>query len=99
MDKNPLLQLPEEVTLLGIPIKIIVDDTMIEKHSFIGRADYINQTIIIDTTAPKETVEQALIHELCHYIMHFMGEEELRDNEKFVDMLAHLIYQALASIR
>jgi len=93
------MELPKQITLMGIPIEIVVKNDMIESTSHIGIADYINQKIYIDTSAPKETVEQALVHEICHFILHYMGEDTLRDNEKFIDLMAHLCYQALTSAK
>ena len=93
------MKIPTELTLMGIPIKIEIDNTFVKRYGRIASIDYIKQIITIDTSHPKETVEQALIHEICHMIMYIMGEEELQKNEKFIDILAHLIYQALATAK
>ncbi len=89
------MDIPKEVTLAGIPIKTIFDNTLIKEHNIIGKADYEHQEIVIDTSvAPRETTEQAYLHELVHYILYIMGKHDLRNDEAFVDLFAHLLYQA-----
>lgn len=46
---------------------------------------------------PPESVEHAFLHELMHAVMHAMGETKLYGNEKFIDMSAGLLHQALIS--
>lgn len=89
------MDIPKEITLAGIPIKTIFDDKLIKDHNIIGKADYEKQEIVIDiSVAPKETTEQAYVHELVHYILYIMGQHDLRNDEAFVDLFAHLLYQA-----
>ena len=47
------------------------------------------------TIAAAETMEQAFWHELIHFITFMMSEDELRNNEKFVDIAAHFLHQAV----
>lgn len=62
----------------------------------IGKADYQNQRICINPEfAGKCLTEQTYYHELMHWMLFIMGEDELKSNEQFVDMLSHFIYQAI----
>ena len=69
---------------------------MVDDQGVIGAANYKDQCIYLDVdAAPEDTVAQAYYHELIHWIFFIMNEEELRNNEKLVDTMAHLLYQAL----
>jgi len=88
-------QIPSRITLAGIPIDIVIDDTFAQKHNCAGQSCYQSQTIHLDTKiTPRESAEQTLIHEILHWCFYILGEDELRNNERIVDSLAHLLYQA-----
>lgn len=88
------MNIPQQFQLAGITIDVNLDDTYIKENSRIGEANYFAQQITIDPTTPKkEMSEQAFYHELVHWILYIMNEDELRQNEKFVDIFGHLLYQ------
>ena len=92
------LNIPSQVEIAGITIKTVLmgENDEWEEKGCVGKADYKNQTIIIDTTLVKEgMLEQIYYHELLHWIFYIMGEEKLQRDEKIVDLLAHFIYQAI----
>ena len=45
---------------------------------------------------PKDEVEQTFFHELIHAVLFTMGKDKLNNDEKFVDVFAGLLHQALA---
>ena len=45
---------------------------------------------------PKDEVEQTFFHELTHAVLFTMGKDKLNEDEKFVDVFAGLLHQALA---
>jgi hypothetical protein len=70
---------------------------MVQKDKVIGSACYPSQSINIDPSAsPHDWIMQAYFHELTHWILHVMSHP-LQNDEAFVDMFAHLLYQALKS--
>ena len=88
------MRIPKKFNLAGLTIKVKIEDDLVESKKCIGEARYSKQEIAIDTSAaPKELTEQSFYHELTHWILYMMGEEELRNNEKFVDIFAHFWYQ------
>ncbi len=88
--------IPRSFMLGGLTINVVRDDDLVNSRSIIGEARYHEQTIRIDTSvAPRQTVEQSFFHELTHWIFFIMNEDELRNNEKLVDLFAHFLYQAL----
>lgn len=81
----------------GIKVAVIQKPGMFEDTKCVGRCVYLRQELWIDPTCgPEETVEQALVHEMVHWILFIMNEELVND-EKFVDLFAHLAYQVLDS--
>ena len=90
---------PEEITIAGMTIKTVVDNTLKEKQKALGKADYASQTIFLDLEhQTKQSAEQTYIHEMIHFIFHYLYLKE-RDDEKLVDNIAQLLYQALKSAK
>jgi hypothetical protein len=88
--------IPRHIELGGIVITVELDPTLHQSKGMIGEARYAEQKIVIDpSVAPLDTTAEAYLHELCHYILFIMNENELRNNEKYVDIFAHFLYQAL----
>jgi hypothetical protein len=95
--KNSTL-IPTKLTIAGIPITIEIRKAASENERCIGHADYQNQKIIlVCDIVEKELFEQTYFHELIHWILYIMGKPELRDDEGFVDLFAHLLYQAVST--
>ena len=93
------MQIPDEFKLAGFTITVVDKENLVEERGIIGEAVYSKQLIYLDKNAVpvNETVEQAYLHELVHWILYVMNEDQLKDNEKFVDIFAHLLYQAISS--
>lgn len=90
------MNIPHSFTLAGLTIDIVKSDTLIKEKGIIGQANYSEQKIYIDAShSPDDSIEQAFYHELTHFILFVMNEDKLRNNEKFVDVFSHLLYQAL----
>jgi len=89
--------IPNSFMLGGLKIDVEIDETLKEKN-MIGQANYVAQMIKIDPTiSTLQFVEQSFVHELVHWIFYMIDEDELRQNEKLVDLFAHFLYQALTS--
>ena len=92
--------IPTSFTLGGLTIDVVLDDTLVKSKNMLGEASYSKQMIRLDASAaPRQTVEQAFIHELTHWIFYVMNEDELRNNEKLVDLFSHFLYQALVTAK
>lgn len=54
---------------------------------------------LIDSTTlyPKSQIEQTFLHELVHVILYAMNEMKLFEDEKFVDLFATFLHQALTT--
>lgn len=87
-------RIPKSFMVAGITVKVEEDGELVKKRSMMGEARYIEQKILMDTNAvPDETAAQVFFHEKVHWALYIMNEDDLRNNEKFVDLLAHLLYQ------
>lgn len=88
------MNIPNEVNIAGISIRVEFSTDLPE--GCIGKADYQNQKIVINKDfAGRHLTEQTFYHELVHWILFVMGENELKGNERFVDLFSHFIYQAV----
>jgi len=93
------MKIPESFGLAGFTISVIAKDGLINERGIIGEALYSKQLIYLDKNAEieEETKKQAYLHELVHWILYIMNEDDLKNNEKFVDVFAHLLYQAIST--
>ena len=92
------MTIPRQTELGGIVITVELDPTLHQQKGMIGEARYAEQKIVIDPrVAGRDTTEETYYHELVHFILFIMNEDELRNNEKFVDIFAHFLYQAVKS--
>lgn len=90
--------IPLSIQLGGLTIDVLFQEKLAKNDGMIGVADYALQQIRLDPTiTTKQTTEQAYFHELTRWILFMMDERELCNNEKFVDVFAHFLYQALTS--
>jgi len=88
--------LPKSIRLAGFEVKIIQDETFEANSGKVGYCCYKTQTIVIDPSfGSEEAVKQILLHEIVHWILFVMGEQELRNNERFVDMFANFLHQSI----
>ncbi len=97
------MKIPKEFKLAGKKIKVEFVDDLKNEEDAIGAAVYRRNIIRIQTPSettpiPKESVEQTFFHELVHFILHEIGEDELRDNERFVTSFSGLLHQAIKTM-
>lgn len=95
------LNIPKQIELGGLTIttKLLTEEGEGEKNT-IGKADYKNLQIIIDTTlgVHEKHLEQIYYHELCHWIFYVMDEHEMQKNEKLIEVFSHFLYQSIGKI-
>lgn len=90
--------IPKRITLAGQVITIVRDPNLYTERKILGEALYSKSQIVLDTGAcPQQVIEQNFLHELVHWIYFIMNEDEHRNNEKMVDLFAHLLHQATIS--
>jgi len=92
------MRIPSSFILHGEKITVEQDDALIHRNDSTGEARYRDSKIVLQATskahkATKARTEQIFLHELVHFILHHMGENDLCNNEKFVDLFARLLHQ------
>lgn len=91
---KPFPRYPKKIKLAGIEVSTVINDALLEEQKA-GKAAYHEQSIeVLSKGLPVETMEQCYVHELVHWILFIMNSEKQQD-EAFIDMFAHLLYQAL----
>lgn len=96
-------RIPESFYLHGQKIKVGFSKDLVMKSDAIGMSKLrANQILIQDSTAVHKLApqqqEEVFFHELVHFILDHMGEEELCRNEDFTDSFAHLLHQAMTTM-
>lgn len=87
--------IPKLFWLGGLQIDVSFDENLYRNRKIVGEARYPSQSITLDSvTLSKQSTEQNYFHELTHWILYMMNEDDLRNNEKFVDVFATFLYQA-----
>jgi len=97
------LKLPTAFTLHGQRITVTQVDHIGSENGTLGEARLAKNEIAIQTNANGFTrlstqIEQTFLHELVHFILHHMGQDELCGEEQFVDGFSHLLHQAFTSM-
>ena len=90
--------IPKSFWLGGLQIDVSYDENLYKNKKIVGEARYPSQSICLDSVIlNKQMTEQNYFHELTHWILYVTNEDDLRNNEKFVDLFAHFLYQARVS--
>lgn len=93
-----IYRLPRSFELGGLKIKVEIVPNLVHETDCRGKAEYRDNVIRLqcDTTGfpvQKQDVESAFWHELVHWILWTMEEDELRNNEKFVSLFSTFLHQ------
>ena len=92
------MKIPKSVEIISQKINVTHRPNLITTSEAIGKAIFAENKIYIqqDTNTfkiSKDAQEHAYYHELSHFILYYMGEMELCNNEKFVDLLGNILLQ------
>lgn len=88
------MKIPRNFKLAAMDIKVEHKGSIcIGESKVSGMTDYANQKILLSAAPSQQVLEQTFMHELVHWVLFMMGEHKLRNNEKFVDLFAHFMYQ------
>jgi predicted SprT family Zn-dependent metalloprotease len=98
-EKNAV-DIPKTFELGGLTINVVFDETLFEKTQHVGKAKYADQTITMDpTVTDREMLEQLFLHELVHWILFMMQKDDMQEDEEFINLFSHFLYQALITAR
>lgn len=89
--------IPKKFSLGGFEFTVICDPSLLPEESLEGEISYKKQIIRIHKwkkgEVTKEFASQVFFHELVHGILYYIGEMELKSNEKFVDNFANHLFE------
>lgn len=91
--------IPTEFQLFGTTIKVLFDNDKMNTLKYYGCFDYSDSTITLSftkgtTVLSLDRIKDTFYHEKVHAILDTMNEQELSENEKFVDVFAKLLRQS-----
>ena len=98
-----ILRIPKSFQLLGQTITVEWMDRLIEDQDAVGESHYRKNRIVLQQhndgiVRPQTQSEATFCHELVHWIFFMMNEDDLRKNEKLVDVFGRLLHQALITM-
>lgn len=93
------VKIPKRFKLFGSTTNIVWDNDRMNATDKYGEHDYSRQRITLATThgsnaLAKDKIIDTYYHEKVHAILIAMGERELNNNEKFVDVFGKLLRQS-----
>lgn len=94
------MKIPVKFKLFGSTYTVGFKDNLRVLEGAVGQCCYREQKIELEPEGAahtKDAVGHTFCHELIHAILNNMGERELNDNEKFVDIFGGMLHQALTS--
>lgn len=93
-----LAKIPKEFMLFGTKISVKYDNGLYYNNDATGESRYpVNEIVLQSTNDDYKADDSTFYHELVHWVLHMMGEEELDSNEKFVDIFGRLLHQFITT--
>ena len=97
-------KIPKQFSLMGQTIYVEFRDDLVHGADAHGTANYRENKIYIQKPTkswnlPKDHLEHVFFHELAHWVLYTLKQDELYNNEPFVDMLGGLFYQAISTAK
>jgi len=91
--------IPKSFQIGGHTIKVEQTEN-IDPAESLGECSLIKQYVKVATKShyknlPKTTIEHTYLHEIVHIILMMMNEDDLNNNEKFVDNFSGFLHQIL----
>ena len=90
------MKIPKKFKILGYTIKVKYKKDLCALNDVYGFAEYRKNTIRLQKVMgiyTKNQIEATFYHEVVHFILNAMGEDELKSNEKFVGLFADMLHQ------
>jgi len=95
------MNVPKKIKIAGVEYSIKVENKELDKDRAYGIANYITSEILLSTKynhrdRSELSVEQTFWHEALHAMLDVMQEDDLNNNEKFVNTLSSFIHQIVS---
>lgn len=97
------MKIPSKFNLLGHVIEVKYEPERFFERNAYGSCSYEGKWIKLVPPSDSHPItngslEQTFLHELMHMVLYHTQESQLSDNEKFVDLVAGLLHQALTTM-
>ncbi len=94
--------IPKSFTIFAHKFNVKYSDNLIQREGAVGIYRHSKNEITVQNNIKGSNImesrqEQTYFHELVHCIFDQIGEDELCNNEKLVDMFSQALHQALTS--
>lgn len=91
------LNIPSEITIFHHIIHVIIDDNLVQKENNVGEARFRDNEIRLQNPdvfyVPNSRMTGTFWHEVAHFVAHFMGDYELRDDETKIELMGNILAQ------
>jgi len=94
------VKIPTSFKLLGHKYTVAYDPGLLDREGCSGLAVYQTHQILLAPPNANRCIErvcQTFWHEVAHHMMERMGCDDLRADEKFIDMLSSLLHQVIVT--
>jgi lipoate synthase len=83
----------ESIKIMGCDYKVIESDKISRDSYVYGEADHVEQVIKLSKELKPQLKAETLLHELLHVVLFKLREDELFDNERFINSVAAILLQ------
>ncbi|NBP02483.1 MAG: hypothetical protein EBU90_20665 [Proteobacteria bacterium] len=93
------LVIPSSFKLAGHTYSVKFQKDLLTTDNEFGSLNEVTHVMTLQPPdpVPQSRVESTFLHELLHAIFYELGESELDKNERLIDSVANLLYQAFVS--
>ena len=94
--------IPKTFEILGHQVTVRFDKEYSEDAECHGSFSIGRSAIRLqpeDSTWTRKMVEHTFVHEMTHALLEIIGESKLSKNEKFVDLFAGALHQAINTMK
>lgn len=98
-------RIPSSFMLFGETIKVVFKKDLIDREDIVGAACYRQNRIELQDikqeayNRPESQMEVTFLHELVHFILWSLGEDEFRKDEKLVNLISRALHQVLTTMK
>ena len=91
------MKIPRTFKLLNTTFTVKLDDKTFRSFGKMGLCNIYDLVITLARDQHLDMMESTFLHEVVHAILEVMGETEKSEDEKFVNLFAGLLHQALTT--
>jgi hypothetical protein len=84
---------PESIKILGCDYTVIEEERISRDSYVYGEVDHVNQVIKLSKELKRQLKAETLLHEIIHAVLFKLREEELFNNEHFVNSMSVMLLQ------